>query len=940
MVLSTKKSKMRRRNTVKDGSNKSSQTLPADASPDSKCPICLDQFNNMAYLDQCQHRFCFRCIHEWSKNKAECPLCKQPFNKIFHSMKAKGDFQEFVLSENGSLNNSDGPRFRYRTTLTREHRQLNPRRLTSSPPDNGLLFEGLGSNPQPHNDRGAHRMMLRLAARRQAQPDGRSARVMQEQNMINFRRALYRNGMRVRSVRDGGRYRDISADFFRRNPACLHRLVPWLRRELTVLYGAHGSLINIVQHIIMTCITRCDMEDQSIQEELRPFLLTRTDHFMHEFISFARAPFSMEAYDRHAVYDCPAPSYEEGSSSDSSVITISADEADSDDERKRSPASVPSVALSQAPWDDETPGPSYSSAGQVQTTLLTPLESQSSEDEGEGGDAVCSVQDSAQVKSDPVVKELCDASALEEDCVIVGYVKPIAERTPELVQLSSDSEESTQEGILDTAPLLQPKTSPSRDSSSSSVCSHISNEEPSQRTNKSKKQTNNKNRGTNNLKHDEQSFKLSHSFHQNKSSKRTDDDRSSSKKRHHQDHTAHHRRHRSRERKSKSKDRLRTRHKRRSRSTDNWCEKSQSVSLTSCNLLPRGRRHSRSGSREYSSRDFHPRNRDIDNKYSRYKHEKSYSYSWDSYNSYSRERVLGDSLHIQSRSYCSNYYTAPDYRVQSRSSSRSHQDNSYRGRRRSRSFSSSSSQGSTAIHCQTRHEKPSGKRKYKTHHLESTSKERRKSRGSPLRSRDQNQHKNLRKSRSPSVVIVYEKKSTSDGRRRHKKKLHKKRNRRQSSKVRDDNLSPAVITIHSDSDCDHSPKSASPPTQDQLQNKKNSTDEISPSINNLNEDCELSCAQITTACAVSENDLGSAPIDDVSINNTSSINNNDIMQNLCPMDYVTSDTQRNANDLIAVEQFDEVNCFENTPDETMSLSTSQESIFDFKLDASQMTSSV
>uniref|UniRef100_A0A3Q4B948 E3 ubiquitin-protein ligase Topors n=1 Tax=Mola mola TaxID=94237 RepID=A0A3Q4B948_MOLML len=49
------------------------------------CPICLDRFNNLAYLDRCLHRFCFPCIQEWSHNKAECPLCKQPFASILHS---------------------------------------------------------------------------------------------------------------------------------------------------------------------------------------------------------------------------------------------------------------------------------------------------------------------------------------------------------------------------------------------------------------------------------------------------------------------------------------------------------------------------------------------------------------------------------------------------------------------------------------------------------------------------------------------------------------------------------------------------------------------------------------------------------------------------------------------------------------------------------------
>uniref|UniRef100_A0A3Q3IXC6 E3 ubiquitin-protein ligase Topors n=1 Tax=Monopterus albus TaxID=43700 RepID=A0A3Q3IXC6_MONAL len=68
-----------------------------ETSPDSKCPICLDRFNNLAYLDRCLHRFCFPCIQEWSHNKAECPLCKQPFTSILHSVRAEDDFKEYTL---------------------------------------------------------------------------------------------------------------------------------------------------------------------------------------------------------------------------------------------------------------------------------------------------------------------------------------------------------------------------------------------------------------------------------------------------------------------------------------------------------------------------------------------------------------------------------------------------------------------------------------------------------------------------------------------------------------------------------------------------------------------------------------------------------------------------------------------------------------------------
>lgn len=72
--------------------------MPVDTSPDSKCPICLDRFDNIAYLDNCWHRFCFRCVQDRSKTKAECPLCKLPFISIFHTIRADDDFQEYKVT--------------------------------------------------------------------------------------------------------------------------------------------------------------------------------------------------------------------------------------------------------------------------------------------------------------------------------------------------------------------------------------------------------------------------------------------------------------------------------------------------------------------------------------------------------------------------------------------------------------------------------------------------------------------------------------------------------------------------------------------------------------------------------------------------------------------------------------------------------------------------
>lgn len=52
--------------------------MPVDFSPDSRCPICLDRFGNVAYLDHCLHRFCFSCVEDDVHRK--CLFC-QPWRQ-------------------------------------------------------------------------------------------------------------------------------------------------------------------------------------------------------------------------------------------------------------------------------------------------------------------------------------------------------------------------------------------------------------------------------------------------------------------------------------------------------------------------------------------------------------------------------------------------------------------------------------------------------------------------------------------------------------------------------------------------------------------------------------------------------------------------------------------------------------------------------------------
>ena len=50
------------------------------------------------------------------------------------------------------------------------------------------------------------------------------------------------------------------------------------------------------------------MDSGKFVEELKPFLLQTTEHFVHELLSFAKAPFDMIAYDGNVSYPWPEES--------------------------------------------------------------------------------------------------------------------------------------------------------------------------------------------------------------------------------------------------------------------------------------------------------------------------------------------------------------------------------------------------------------------------------------------------------------------------------------------------------------------------------------------------------------------------------------------------------------------------------------------------------
>ncbi|XP_050592736.1 E3 ubiquitin-protein ligase Topors isoform X1 [Bombus affinis] len=388
----------------------SSDRSDGAVSPPPNCSICLGKLVNTSFTDSCLHQFCFTCLLQWSKIKTECPLCKQTFKSIIHNVRSEEDYDQYHVPrefatfdlnfELGHAMDVGTHRFHYRTTMTGHHRRsheivLNPEQV-------------------------ARREQLPSIAPQV--PIGE--RLRRRVNPADYRRTIYRLGIWATALPDVfGRFRECSADFYRREPRELNRLIPWLNRELQVLLNNNSSLVAYVLSIILDALSHYDIRSPEFRELVRPHFSTYTDHFVHELLNYARTNFDLVGYDQSVTYLpqvifiiglsneyvshilSPASSSTSTSSDDSDVRVL--DEAID----LRMNTDMPSVG----PHTINMPGPSTV----AQTFQL---------------EIPYNVPDVLTISS--------DSSTSDNDCEVIGYVKPRHERTPEIIELlSSDPEE-------------------------------------------------------------------------------------------------------------------------------------------------------------------------------------------------------------------------------------------------------------------------------------------------------------------------------------------------------------------------------------------------------------------------------------------------------------------------------------------------------------------
>ncbi|CAK9817348.1 E3 ubiquitin-protein ligase Topors [Anthophora quadrimaculata] len=367
-------------------------------SPPPNCSICLGKLVNTSFTDSCLHQFCFTCLLQWSKIKTECPLCKQTFKSIIHNVRSEEDYDQYHVSrELATLDPNFELRSHYRTTITGHHRR--PHEVILNPEQVARREQLPSIIPQvPMGER----------LRRRAKP-------------AYNRRTIYRLGLWTLPQNVLRRFRDCSADFYRREPRELSRLIPWLDRELQVLLNNNASYVEYILKVIVSALSNYDIRSTAFRDLLRPHFGTFTDHFVHELFNFARSDLDLIGYDQ-SVISVPreilneyisdmniSPANTSTSSDDSDVRVL--DEAILD---LRMNTEMPGVG----PHTINMPGPS---------TV---------------GQAFQSEEIDEPYNAPDVYSISSDSLASDNDCEVIAYIKPRHERTPEIIELvSSDPEE-------------------------------------------------------------------------------------------------------------------------------------------------------------------------------------------------------------------------------------------------------------------------------------------------------------------------------------------------------------------------------------------------------------------------------------------------------------------------------------------------------------------
>jgi E3 ubiquitin-protein ligase Topors len=81
----------------------------------------------------------------------------------------------------------------------------------------------------------------------------------------------------------------------------MHRLIPWLNRELQAIMRSPGQAARVLD-LVISLLPHHHIHSREFRSQLETYLREHYNHFIHEFYVFARSPYDMIGFDENARY--------------------------------------------------------------------------------------------------------------------------------------------------------------------------------------------------------------------------------------------------------------------------------------------------------------------------------------------------------------------------------------------------------------------------------------------------------------------------------------------------------------------------------------------------------------------------------------------------------------------------------------------------------------
>ncbi|CAF0924483.1 unnamed protein product [Didymodactylos carnosus] len=389
---------------------------PLRCSSPEKCAVCLNfkRANETSSIDSCSHTFCYSCIWEWSKVRAICPLCKQPFTsiqrprdgysgEIFETVSIQPPPQSQSLQDvldwvsrhgsriNTTQNSSEQEIFRQMVYMEWLHTLQS---IVQTPRTKYVLLEFLaldkvsmslvyfsftstasalpsrattGTTIEQSSSSASsmlsplvrgnqnwssvisldtiHHYLQRYL--RQTTSDLRQSTIhsASTRQTVAFRKYIYLNSLYVQLPATNNQTRQCSPQWYRENPACLHRLVPFLARELlALLWNDERTIEQVIRQILQT-IQHNEIKSRRVKRQLFQYLGRHTKHFLHEFYSFSQCPYDVLGFDRHAIYERRLNRQEQIGQSSPVIDVVDSENEDEQQQQNDAPVDLNQIPL-------------------------------------------------------------------------------------------------------------------------------------------------------------------------------------------------------------------------------------------------------------------------------------------------------------------------------------------------------------------------------------------------------------------------------------------------------------------------------------------------------------------------------------------------------------------------------------------------------------------